>query len=354
MNKQTKYKVAAVQTGPVYLDIKATAEKVCGFIAEAAANGAKLVSFPEALLPGYPWWVWLGDDTSYEPYFRRLLENAVYIGDEHMAKISQCAKENGIYVCVSGHERCGDSVYMTQFWFDDEGNLIGKHRKMKATAAERRAWRDGDGSTCVVYDTPLGRLGSLMCAEHHVPAYRAIVGSQSEQVHVAGYPPLPIELPGTMGLNGPLNAVRTLCIENKAYALMSTQVMNMDAIEMLCGDDENLINKMPTTIQGFGGPGGGFAAVIDPFGNIISGEPLDPREEGIVYAQIDLNKCILGKMMYGTYENACTGGYMHLVLDNKPEKPLIRKYPQVDNSVSYDDIQSRNYLKNNANSTIIG
>lgn len=340
MNK--KYKVAAVQTGPVFLDIEKTIDKVCGFIKEAAGSGAKVIGFPEALLPGYPWWVWLGDGDSYAPYYAQLLENSVTEGDAHMAKLSECAKVNDIYVCVSGHERVDDSVFMTQFWFDNHGNLIGKHRKMKATAAERRAWMDGDGSTNVVYDTPLGKIGSLMCAEHHVPAYHAIVGAQGEQLHVASYPPLPVERHGTMGLKAPLNAVKSLCIENKAFAMFCTQVITDDTLEKLFSDNPELVEKMPTTISGFGGRGGGAACVINPRGEIISGDFLDPCAEGIVYGEVDLAECTAGKMLYDVYGNSKKAGVLKVFLNRETQLPINFVGKQADNSVSYEQLRKAN------------
>jgi cyanide dihydratase len=335
-----KYKVAATQLGPVYLNLDATIDKACNFIREAASNGARIIGFPEAYISGYPWWIWLGAEDKNRVYFRKLLENAVTENDGALARISECARENKIYVCIAGHERSGDSVYMTQFWFDDLGNFLGKHRKMKATAAERRVWTDGDGSTMGVYHTNLGILGSLECAEHNVPAYHAVLGSQGEQVHVTGYPPLPVELAGSMGLKGPLCAVKSLCVENKCFAIMSCQVINQDVIDMLCGDDENLINKMPTAISNHGGLGGGFACVINPHGQIISGDPLDPMEEGIVYGEIDLAECIQGKQVYDVYENAKEAGVMHLVLDRKRESSMVFSDEQPNDFVSFEDFQA--------------
>lgn len=339
MTNYPKYKVAAIQAGPVYLDLEQTVEKACGFIKEAAQNGAKIVGFPEAFLPGYPWWAWLGDADAYRQYYRKLLENSVVVGGSMFAQLSKCARTNDIYVCISGHERMGDSVYMTQFWFNNNGDLIGKHRKMKATAAERRVWSDGDGSTNVVYDTPLGKIGSLMCAEHHVPAYHAIVGSQGEQVHVASYPPLPVELTGTMGLKAPLNAVKSLCIENKAFGIFCTQVIDAHTIELLCGDNEKLLNKMPTTISGYQGRGGGAACVINPRGEIISGDFLDPCAEGIVYGEVDLSECIPGKMLYDIYGNSQKGGCMKLFLNRNVEQPISYVREQTDHTLSYEQIQ---------------
>lgn len=339
MREYTKYKVAAVQAGPVFMNLDKTVNKACRFIEEAGNNGAKLIGFPEAYFSGYPWWIWLSSGASCEKYFPQFLENAVTEGDGTLSRIGECARINHIHVVIAGHERIGDSVYMTQFVFDDQGNMIGKHRKMKATAAERRVWTDGDGSTMKVYQTSIGRLGSLMCAEHHVPAYRAVLGAQNEQIHVASYPPLPVELKGTMGKNGPLNAVRTLCIENKCYAIMCCQVIDRDVVDIMCHGDESLINKLPTAISGYGGLGGGVAVVINPRGEIISDSEIDPREEGIVYGEVDLRENIIGKMYYDVYENAKKAGYMHLVLDCKEEKSMITCGKPANHLVKFSELQ---------------
>jgi nitrilase len=53
-----KIKVSVAQITPEFLDRDATIEKAISVIGEAAANGAKLIVFPEAFIPGYPEWVW--------------------------------------------------------------------------------------------------------------------------------------------------------------------------------------------------------------------------------------------------------------------------------------------------------
>lgn len=340
MMNYPKYKVAAVQAGPVYMDLDATVTKACKLIEEAASNGAKLVGFPESFLSGYPWWIWLGSGESCEECYPLLLASAVTDGDGTLARIGECAKENNIYVCISGHERVGDCVHMTQFWFNDQGDLIGKHRKMKATAAERRVWTDGDGSTMRVMNTAIGKLGSLQCAEHHVPAYRATLGAQGQQIHVAGYPPLPVQLPGTMGAYGPFNAVKTLCIENKAFGIMCCQVISQECLDMVCGDDLAKLNKMPTMAAGHGGVGGGFARIVNPRGEDISDRHIPDDEEGIVYGDVDLNDCVIGKMYYDCYVNAKRASFMHLELDVKSEQSLIIKGEAPDNFVQFSDLKA--------------
>jgi predicted amidohydrolase len=137
-------------------------EKTCSIIEEAANQGASLVGFPEAFIPGYPWWIWLGNPTTYGgPFYGELYKNAVEIPSKAVKKISETAKKTGVYVSVSVTELDGGSLYLTQLWFDSNGNLLGKHRKLKPTGAERYIWGEGDGSMMQVLETPIGRLGGL-------------------------------------------------------------------------------------------------------------------------------------------------------------------------------------------------
>lgn len=89
MAKYPKYKVVAVQAAPVYLDLDATVKKSVKIIEEAAANGAKLIGFPEGFLPGYPWFAFLGRALDYVPkFYHKLYLNAVEVPSDALAKIS--------------------------------------------------------------------------------------------------------------------------------------------------------------------------------------------------------------------------------------------------------------------------
>lgn len=332
------YKVAAVQAAPKYHNLDETVDKLCSYIKEAADHGAKVIGFPEGFVPGYPWWIWQKPAEVCSDRYARLLQNSIEIGDEAFEHIATCCKENNIYACVPVHERMNDSVYMTQLWFDGNGNLMGLHRKAKATAAEKRVWADGDGSTMQVFDTPLGKMGGLMCGEHHVPSYRAVLGAQGQQLHVAGWPPLPIELPGHMGLIGPLSAVKALCIENKCFAIFSTLVINECTLDAVCEGKPELIAKMPTAIAGRGGIGGGAARIINPLGQVIS-ESLDPFTEGIVYADIDLYECMKGKMICDVHGNSMKANCLKFSIDVSRELPLTVTGEQPDYHMSYETIR---------------
>ena len=113
--KYQSFRAAAVQAAPVFLDLNATVEKTCSLIDEAASNGAKLIGFPEAFIPGYPWWIWLGDPGYGAPFFEELFKNAVEIPSTAVQKISEAARKNRIYVSVSVNELEGGSLYLRSF-----------------------------------------------------------------------------------------------------------------------------------------------------------------------------------------------------------------------------------------------
>ena len=89
-------KIAIVQQAPVYLDKQATIEKAVSLVADAANNGAKLVIFPEAFIPGYPAWIWRlrpgGDWSLNEEIHSRLLDNAVNIDGDDLKPLFAAAR----------------------------------------------------------------------------------------------------------------------------------------------------------------------------------------------------------------------------------------------------------------------
>lgn len=277
--KYPKYKVAGVQAAPVYMNIDKSVEKACKLIAEAAENGAKLVAFPEGFLPGYPWWVWMGDPIVYGmKFYQKLYENAVTVPGPELRAISECAKANDIFVCVSATERDAGSLYLTQFWFDNKGDLMGKHRKLKPSGSERLIWGDGNGSTVRVFNTELGNLGGLQCWEHIVPLNLVAMNSMNEQVHVSAWPSF---LPGdeaTMSTIPCEILARYYALATQTFTIMTSQIYTQEMVDMIAENDFQ---------RNFMQLGGGCTQIIGPNGMPIAG-PLDPNEEGIVYADIDL------------------------------------------------------------------
>lgn len=336
MNKYPKVRVAAVQAGPVYMDLDASVEKACVLIKDAAKKGAQLVGFPEAFLPGYPWWIWLDNPLAGMGLTEKLFRNAITVPGPAIQKISACAKENNIYVCISGTEIEGSTLYLTQFWFDNNGNLMGKHRKMKPSNAERTIWGDGDGSTMEVFDTPIGKLGGLMCFEHLIPANLMTLGAQGEQIHVASWPPLPEKPENIMSLMPNETATRHYCLANAAFSLFCTQVFNQDAVDMCCEGHPEYLKKLPTALNN--GLGGGNSKIFDTTGEVIS-DTIPETEEGVVVADLDLSQSIGQKMLIDTVGHYTKPGCLHMVFNRNAEKSVHIEGEQVDNSISFGKLQ---------------
>ncbi len=166
MTEYTQFKLAAIQAAPVYFDREASTKKACGLIQKAGAQGATIAAFGETWLPGYPFFVW-GSPT--DAMAAEYLANAVEISSATTDQLCEAARQANIDVVIGVAERDAQTqgtVYCTLLFIGNDGTILGRHRKLKPTNRERTAWGEGDGSTLTVVDTPLGRVGGLICWEN--------------------------------------------------------------------------------------------------------------------------------------------------------------------------------------------
>ena len=144
-------KVAAVQAAPVLLDRDATISKVVALAEQAAAEGARIVAFPEAFIPGYPDWVWRTRpwDADATALYARLFDQAVVVGSAATDVLAETARRLGIWLSVGVDERDDkdSTIYNSLLHFAPDGSLAGRHRKLMPTGGERLVWGMGDGST---------------------------------------------------------------------------------------------------------------------------------------------------------------------------------------------------------------
>ncbi|MEG1022143.1 MAG: nitrilase-related carbon-nitrogen hydrolase, partial [Myroides sp.] len=163
-----KFKAATVQTSPVFLNVEKTIDKAIAFVKEAHENGAKLIAFPEVFIAGYPYWNWIMTPVQGSKWYEELYKNSVAVNDASMQKLYKAAKDFDMNIVIGINER-GDSfgeIYNTNLIIDNHRNLIGKHRKLVPTWAEKLTWTSGDGSSLKVYNTEVGPVGTLACGEN--------------------------------------------------------------------------------------------------------------------------------------------------------------------------------------------
>lgn len=287
MSPPPPYKVAAVQAAPVFLDRDATIAKSVALIAEAAAEGARLIAFPECWCPGYPWWIWLDAPAWGMRFVQRYFDNAVEVGDAACHALQQAARRHYIHVVFGCVERDGGSLYIAQLFIDETGRLYAARRKLRATHVERTVFGEGDGSDLQVHATALGRLGALNCWEHTNPLTKYAMFAQHEQVHVASWPSFTIYDGAAHALGPEVNAALSLCyaVEGQCYVIVASNLVSQAMQDMLC-DTPAKRTYLPV--------GGGISRVYAPDGRAI-GTSIASDAEGLVYAEIDLGAIALAK-----------------------------------------------------------
>lgn len=287
-----KFTAAAVQTAPVFMNPAATAEKACALIREAASNGARLVAFPEVFISAYPYWSWIMSPIDGGPWFQKLYEASVEVPGPEIAAIAATARECKVNVVIGVNERVPESfgtLYNTLVTIASDGKILSRHRKLVPTWAEKLSWAGGDGSTLVVHDTNIGRLGSLACGENTNTLARFTLLAQGEMVHVASYISLPVAPPDYDMAEAIKLRAAAHSFEGKVFTVVACSTISeeiIDAVTVNHPEARSLLERKNSA----------FSGILGPDGRVVGESLID--EEGIVYAEIDLNKCIQPKQMH--------------------------------------------------------
>lgn len=183
--------LAAIQAAPVFFDKVASTDKACELIADAGRKGADLAAFGETWLPGYPFFIEAPLSDLWWDAAAVYLDNAITVPGPETRQLCDAARKAGIDVVIGVAELDADtrsSVYASLLFISAEGDILGRHRKIKPTHHERSVWSDGDAEGLRVHHRPYGRLSGLNCWEHNIllPGFSLIC--QGTQFHVAAWP----------------------------------------------------------------------------------------------------------------------------------------------------------------------
>jgi aliphatic nitrilase len=308
-------RVACVQAEPVWLDAEATVDKTIALVAEAAANGAQLVAFPETWVPGYPWWIWTGSPAWGMRFVPRYHTNSLAVGEPLFNKVVAAAGEHGVHVVLGYSERAGGSLYMGQAVISSEGRLLGTRRKLKPTHVERSVFGEGDGSDLAVHDTPLGTVGALCCWEHLQPLSKYAMYSMGEQIHVAAWPSFSVYRGAAYALGPQVNtaASQMYAVEGQCFVVAPCAVVGDSGLELFCDTPEK---------QGLLLKGGGFARIFGPDGQPLA-EPLPEDAEGILYADCDFTAIAIAKSAADPAGHYSRPDVTRLLLNREPRQPVV-------------------------------
>lgn len=310
------FTAAAVQAAPVFLNTPATVDKACALIAEAAHNGATLVAFPEVFVSAYPYWNWIMNPVQGSRWFERLVKSAILVDGPEVAQLRQAARENGCVVVMGVNERAPYSLgtlYNTLLVIDDQGELLGVHRKLVPTWAEKLTWTGGDGSSLKVYPTRVGPLGALACGENTNTLARFTLLAQGELVHIANYIALPVapvdyDMAEAIKIRAAAHS-----FEGKLFTIVACSAISEEIVALFEAE-------VPEVREMFSRKNSAFSGVLGPNGQLV-GKPLID-EEGIVYADIDLSKCIQPKQMHDIIGHYNRFDIFDLRVNQTPKAPI--------------------------------
>jgi nitrilase len=307
----TQYRAAVVQAAAVPFDPMASAEKAARLIREAAAGGAQLVVFPEVFIGGYPKGASFGTPVGMRKpegrdAFKRYHEGAVDLDGAEIALIAEAAADTGQFVVIGCLERAGGTLYCTAIFIDGGQGLVGKHRKLMPTGAERLIWGFGDGSTLPVFETSLGRIGAVICWENYMPALRLAMYDKGVSIYCA---------PTADDRDTWAPSMQHIALEGRCYVLSACQHITRGAYP---ADYECALGDDPDSILMRGG-----SLVVSPNGQIIAGP--DFTGETILYAEIDPGEIIRGKYDFDVVGHYARPDVFRLIVDETPKSAVVRK-----------------------------
>ncbi|WP_019153588.1 carbon-nitrogen hydrolase family protein [Robertmurraya massiliosenegalensis] len=279
MNESVR--VAVIQAAPIIMNRDATIEKAVSLIKSAGESGAQIVVFPEAFIPAYPrglsFGTVIGNRTEEgRKDWYRYWENSITVPGEETEQLGEAAREAGVYLIMGVTERdqeySGGTLYCSVIFIGPDGSLMGKHRKLKPTAAERIVWGEGDGSTLPVFKTPYGKIGALICWENYMPLARAAMYAQGIQLYIA---------PTADARESWQSTIRHIAMEGRCFVLSCNQFVTkeMYPTDLACYGD---LDSAPEVMSN------GGSTIVGPLGDYVA-EPVWGKEE-IILADLDLKQ----------------------------------------------------------------
>jgi len=298
-------KVASIQIAPIFLNAQLTWSKLSERIIEAASNGAELVTWGETLIPAYPIWVSPSggaafNDSDQKKVYSKYWEEAIKLEESKIIdEMKQLAKKLGVMFMGGIAEKEGASIYCTLLTIDQNGEILGRHRKLKPTYEERLVWADGDRKGLKTYDLKGIKVGGLNCWENWLPLARAALHLQGEILHVAVWPG---------STKNTEDITRFVALEGRSWVMSTSGLIR--PIDFAHLDESEFPMKDILESRSSSWQNGG-SMIVNPKGEIVAGPLVD--EEGILYADIDPMMVIQERQNLDI-----SGHYSRFDLFNKP------------------------------------
>ena len=313
MSDTNTARVAVVQTAAIPFDLDATVEHVCSMTVDAAKQGAQLVLFPEAYVGGYPRGLAFGTavggrSEAGRRTWERYWATSIKVPGPEVDRMREAAAGAGVYLCVGVVERdstySGGTLFCTLLYIGADGSLLGKHRKLKPTAAERLIWGEGDGSTLTVIETPFGKVGGLICWENYMPLARMAMYGKGVEIYLA---------PTADSRERWLSTLQHIALEGRCFVLGCNQYVRRD---MYPADLETKsdLEDWPETLSR------GGSAIYSPLGECLAGPLWD--QEGMLIADLDMSAVPRSKFDFDVTGHYARPDVFRLHIDESPKPPV--------------------------------
>ena len=306
-------KIAITQKPPVLLNLSASIDKAASIIEECAQQGAQLIVFPEAYLPGYPCWIWRlrpgGDMALGNQIHEQLRLNAVDLNSNDINPICEAAAKHNVVVVLGLNELdstySGSTLFNTVVVIGTEGKVLNRHRKLIPTNPERMVWGCGDASGLRVVETPFGRLATLICWESYMPLARFALYAQNIDIYIA---------PTWDSGETWLASMNFISREAGCWVLSTATALQASDIPEEFPQRDSLFPDKDEWIN----PGG--AVVIKPFGGVDAG-PMH-QEKGILYHTIDIDAAASARKSLDVCGHYNRPDIFKLEVDRNPQTPV--------------------------------
>ncbi|HEX4143577.1 MAG TPA: nitrilase-related carbon-nitrogen hydrolase [Pirellulales bacterium] len=307
-SKNTRVIASVVQAGSLLLDTPRTLEKLADLAASARAAGSQLAVFPEAFVGGYPKGMQFGTSLGIRTAegreeFRAYFDGAIDVPGNETDLIGRAARDNQLYLVTGVIERSGGTLYCTVLFFGPDGRLLGKHRKLMPTALERVVWGSGDGSTLTVLDTPIGKIGAVICWENYMPLLRTAMYGKGIELYCA---------PTVDDRDVWTSSIRHIACEGRCFVLSACQYLPASGSAAVSGASQNALIR-------------GGSCIATPLGDWL----VEPTygSEAILTAEIDLAEIAMGKFDLDVVGHYVRADVFQLRVDESPQTAVTRLPP---------------------------
>lgn len=319
MSLNKTLKTAVVQASPILFNKDATIEKILLLMEQCSKNNSQFILFPEAFIPAYPRGLDFGTvigsrSVDGRKVWQLYWENSISIPGPETDLLCKAAKDNCTYLAIGVTEKdtsvSNGTLYCTLLYISPDGQILGKHRKIKPTAAERFIWGEGDGSTLTVVETEFGRIGGLICWENYMPLARMAMYGKGVDIYLA---------PTADSRDTWQSTLRHIACEGRCFVLGCNQFVTK---EMYPADLQAQLVNQPEIMSR------GGSTIISPLGNYIE-EPLFGKED-ILFAELDLDEITRSKFDFDVVGHYARPDLFQLKINEAPMHSVSFEAPITD------------------------